>query len=1242
MKKKFFALLTIGFLLTGNDSFAQITNSIGLNMIKVEGGTFTMGRNTDSHEKPEHQVTVDGFYIGETEITYMQYNRIMNNDTTSNEYSNNPKRSLSWYQAVELCNKLSEYEGLKPFYTIDKTRKDPNNLLSHDDLKYLVTYNWDADGYRLPFEAEWEYAARGGNKSKGYIYSGGNDPSLVGLSDTHGNLTLEVSSLLPNELGIYDMSGNVGEFCNDWLGDLKPEPAVNPRGATSGIVRVARGGNYYYDIEWMRPSFRSASQPCVKENSIGMRVVCPLNAKIKQGKVEFSSSSVWLYYNRAKLYKKIKDYDNVLKNYLFANQIYDQYVGTIDENKGSLTSNIAVCYLDMGNYPKAIETFLNALAIFEKVFGKGHVYIATTFNNIALTYENMGDYPNAISYYRKAIEMEESLKGKSSTDLVTTYESLATLYSNLEKYSEAIECFSRILEIKEANKESTLVSKINIGALYLNMEETQKAFDMFQQLLEPVKKEFGPQSKNYALLITNLGQVYENLSEFSKALSLYQEVLPIYQKEYGAESSQTAVVYNNIGQVYNSMGVLDKSIEFSQKALSLREKADGDISENTAQSRYNLGNLYINKKEYPKALEHLNQSLAIYQKLKGENHKMVAYAYNGIGVAHTRMEQYDKALENLNKSLAIREHLFGKESKMVSSVLNNLANIYEEHFKDTKKALEFYLRALSINEKSWGVDVTTNYVNIANIYYKTGDYPKAIEYLNKTIAAYEKIRSGNIPDVNKIAYFSAILDVYQFLIRVYVLAGQIDKAYEIRELSSAKYFLEKMGEKAGPSQPKAFDINVYSNTIANQSAVVSFSNTNWNNIVILVTTKGYYGGVEVSKKDFVERVKSKINSIPNYTETDNANKRGFKVVPGVYDDRGKSSGINTSEYNDDFNNIINYYRSLLQNPSTSGLNHTDFVVIGKELYNLFVEPLKTLIGEKKELLICPDGLLNLIPFEAFISDKSRYLVEDYDISYTQSLSVLSQLGQRSYAPKKNPLLAFGGAIYHDDKVSYTPTSVTVNEFDLKSSILKGSNSELISKFNLQWDNLPGTLEEVKSIKKNTGKATVVTGKKVTEDNLKLMSQKGELKNYSAIHFATHGMVVPEFPELSSIVLSQIKDDKNLEDGYLTMKEILNLNLECDYVNLSACETGLGKVIVGEGIVGLTQSFLLSGANGISVSLWKIADESTAQFMSGMYGKSTQENMPYHKSLTAMKRQFIKEGKYSSAFYWAPFVYYGKQ
>jgi len=148
-----------------------------------------------------------------------------------------------------------------------------------------------------------------------------------------------------------------------------------------------------------------------------------------------------------------------------------------------------------------------------------------------------------------------------------------------------------------------------------------------------------------------------------------------------------------------------------------------------------------------------------------------------------------------------------------------------------------------------------------------------------------------------------------------------------------------------------------------------------------------------------------------------------------------------------------------------------------------------------------------------------------------------------------------------------------------------------------------------------------------------------LKRYRVIHFATHGLVVPEAPELSALVLSQMSTGAG-HDGYLRMEEIAALDIEAEFVNLSACETGIGKIYRGEGVVGLTQSFLVGGANGLSVSLWQVADESTMEFMVGLYALAHHTDLTYDQALTEMKRRFIK-GRYAAPFYWAPFVYYGK-
>ncbi len=147
-----------------------------------------------------------------------------------------------------------------------------------------------------------------------------------------------------------------------------------------------------------------------------------------------------------------------------------------------------------------------------------------------------------------------------------------------------------------------------------------------------------------------------------------------------------------------------------------------------------------------------------------------------------------------------------------------------------------------------------------------------------------------------------------------------------------------------------------------------------------------------------------------------------------------------------------------------------------------------------------------------------------------------------------------------------------------------------------------------------------------------------------LHFATHGMVVPEQPELSALVLSQVAGDSSGQDGYLLMDEIAQLKLQADFVALSACETGLGKIYGGEGVVGLTQAFLIAGASGLSVSLWQVADESTARFMLEVYRLQRAGSHDWPAAITAVKRRFAK-GDFGAAWkdphYWAPFVYYGR-
>ncbi len=219
-------------------------------MVPVEGGVFDMGDtfgDGDDDEKPVHKVTLSSFEIGKTEVTQSQWVSVMGSNPASFRGDSLPIGSVNWYDVVEFCNKLSSLSGLSPCYTIDKTRKDPNNTSSSDDVKWLVSCDFSANGYRLPTEAEWEYACRGGKQSAGYKYSGSNNVHEVAwYSGNSDSKTHPVGQKKANELSIYDMSGNIYEWCWDWYSSdfYSNSPLRNPQGPSSGSSRVQRGGSW--------------------------------------------------------------------------------------------------------------------------------------------------------------------------------------------------------------------------------------------------------------------------------------------------------------------------------------------------------------------------------------------------------------------------------------------------------------------------------------------------------------------------------------------------------------------------------------------------------------------------------------------------------------------------------------------------------------------------------------------------------------------------------------------------------------------------------------------------------------------------------------------------------------------------------------------------------------------------------------------------------------------------------------
>jgi sulfatase modifying factor 1 len=264
MKANLFRVLILMlFLIVGTIFSAEETprDQTPQGMVFVKGGPFLMGNDKIfNEEEPVHDVTLNPFYIGKFEVTQKEWQAVMGNNPSLFKNENNPVENVTWYDTVEYCNKRSQLEGLTPCYQG-----------SADD----ITCNFDADGYRLPTEAEWEYACRGGSKSQNYTFSGSNNPDEVAWHEKNSMEPHAVGQKKPNEIGLYDMSGNIWEWCWDWYDKdyYKNSPSTNPRGPAAGKNRSYRSGGCGGQIEWLRCTGRYNIPPSYKRYNMGFRVV---------------------------------------------------------------------------------------------------------------------------------------------------------------------------------------------------------------------------------------------------------------------------------------------------------------------------------------------------------------------------------------------------------------------------------------------------------------------------------------------------------------------------------------------------------------------------------------------------------------------------------------------------------------------------------------------------------------------------------------------------------------------------------------------------------------------------------------------------------------------------------------------------------------------------------------------------------------------------------------------------------
>jgi len=585
-----------------------------------------------------------------------------------------------------------------------------------------------------------------------------------------------------------------------------------------------------------------------------------------------------------------------------------------------------------------------------------------------------------------------------------------------------------------------------------------------------------------------------------------------------------------------------------------------------------------------------------------------------------------------------------------TSLISNLALLYWGTGREgQQKSRNLYRYQIDLAKKENRLDQASLYLNnLGSLYYAMPDLEQAINFFEES-ALLAKFGPNYTNPQDRLVHYQNQMSANQWLVSCYAQTGNAEKTFEAMERSRARVLNERLSHN-DEQTPYISDLQ---NLLKPDEACVMYDVFSGHEIVILVITKKYAHVLYNNDPRFVGDIRDKYAKKSESDQSNNSlseeTARGFEWI-SVSNQRTQVAQAYDRDAiapRNEFDRVAKLTRRYAEEAHLNDEMLSDLLT---RYQRYLITPINNRLGGIKTLIISPNDVLSFIPFEALKTFDGKHLVEKYNIRYLHSTSVLLQLESRKYSDSRKPLLAMGGATYEDlAQEGMTIASVGDMNFlqaEVAANIREGKSlrKAYATLFGTKALNpLPGTSEEVKNISKNLPGADIFLEKDMTENRLKAMSKSGQLKNYKVLHLATHGFVVAEVPDLSGVAMSIFPEEQEGEDGFLNAVEMANLQLNCDLTVLSACQTALGKLYVGEGVAGLTQSLLLAGSNAALVSLWPVSDTSTMLFMSNFY-KEVAKGKAYPQIVNDLKRKFIK-GEYGKEFqhpyYWAPFIYYGK-
>ncbi|MEQ9290337.1 MAG: CHAT domain-containing protein [Cyclobacteriaceae bacterium] len=934
------------------------------------------------------------------------------------------------------------------------------------------------------------------------------------------------------------------------------------------------------------------------------------------------------------------------------------YVGymawfTLLNNKPSEAQDLAVKAYELARFGPLAPTIASYAYVATGDMAKGKEYLKIAIGNTVETKDGDDIAPDIKTM--KSIGYNASQFDQLYTYYAQLFKSVTqTRINNLNLFDQAQKDqnpSSALLKFENAIKseEALLAPRSELlGAAYSEASAKSRSLGDLNKAMKYGKKAVDilkPYGKEGMLCgaLVNAGHAHNQAGLKDEAIAYYEAGLEIINRLGGETIVYKDPALNGLGGAYQEIGEYNRALTYYEDALKIA-KSKGQRM-NIAIAQDNVATVYIEQgKNVQQALSLLKQGQTTYQSsadkmAQANNHNNMAFAYMLLGDLNNAVSSF-KTAENLYRALNMKSNLAD-----VNRSIGKLLIMLDKKID----AIEYYKKSLQyVDETADPRTALSTYANLAGAELGQEDYNNAAIHAKKAIDINERLLK-DAKGKTKRGLRSSTNNTYRILSLAQFRSGNFGGAFEAHEKNRSRLMLEKLG---GGTTATVSEIQRY---LEPNQAIIDYNlvHLHWevnSHLFPIVVTNSSVRGKEFSDSTLVYDLKQEGEA--TFSAYLNHERSALKQIREFIQEKGIPDNVAQSLVRDsNLEKTIEFYRYLIKHPSPS--NEVLRKSYARVFYKLLVGSLKTELSGKTELVIIPDGPLAFLPFETLIDDNGQYLAEIYKIKYIQSASILKKLNERNYPDSRKPLLAFGGPVFEEMSGSevnkYRGSSGQVDFSDIQKTYYAAEENNAsmrptyIKMGFTKMTPLPGTIYETDQIKGIVAGAELYQRDAASENQFKSLASANSLKNYKVLHFATHGWAYGEIPELSTIVLGQYASPKGNEDGYLRVPEIEKLNLQADFVNLSACETALGRLYSSEGVVGLTQAFLVAGAKGISVTQWTVSDEGTAIFMSEMYRKVFTRGQTFQDAIAATKVEFI-QGKYGDKFkhpdYWGPFVYYG--